>query len=310
MYDVITIGSSVIDSFIKSKAFTLQESTAGVHLCQAYGEKLEVDEYVVRTGGGGSNTAVGFARMGFRTAVITEVGTDVLAKMLVDDFHSERVSTNYLIAEKTERTGGSIILLGADGGRTILTHRGAAAQLDPKDVPAQALRLAKWVHLASIAGNIDTLKAIFTALKQNNTNSSWNPGKAEIELLRTKKLPISEVFCTAFFVNRQEWQLLGPVQQQILSHISLVVITDGGNGGYVFQDGKPAERFLAQSQKAVDETGAGDAFIVGFVSAWLRKQELSHCVQWGVQSASSVVLYLGAKQGLLTTQQLISHNEI
>ena len=308
MYDVITIGSSVVDSFIKSRAFELQHTAAGTYLCQLYGDKIEVDQYVLRTGGGASNTAVGFARMGFRTGVVTELGTDVLSKLIIDDFHTERVSTNFVISEKKEETGGSIILLGSDGGRTILTHRGASAQLDSHDMPEAALKQAKWLHLTSIAGNRETLRTIFSAARSGQTPFSWNPGKKELALLRTSAVALSETTCQMFFVNRQEWQVLAAGQEQVLKNVPIVIITDGKNGGYIYENGVPAHRFYTSQNTAVDDTGAGDAFAVGFVTAYLKKQSLSVCSEWGMRNAASVVSFLGAKQGLLTITQISSHN--
>ena len=196
MYDIVSIGSSVVDSFIKSKAFKLQKTDQGVLLCQTYGEKIDVDEYIVKTGGGGSNTAVGFSRMGFKTALVTELGKDIWADLIVQELKNEVVDSKLVVKEKNEKTGGSIILLGDDGGRTIMVHRGASAQLDPKDIPVSQISRSKWVHLSSISGQKDTLKFIFEVIRDDHTKMSWNPGNKELELLLSgeidlKRLPVN-----------------------------------------------------------------------------------------------------------------------
>lgn len=310
MYDIISIGSSIIDSFIISKAFQVKKSEQGKLLCQMYGEKIDVDEYIVVTGGGGSNTAVGFARMGFRTGIVTELGKDVFAQFIIDELRKEIVSTNMIVTEKHEKTGGSIILLGEDGSRTIMVHRGASAQLDPKDIPKQRIEQSKWVHLSSIAGQLEALQTIFKAVKNSETHLSWNPGNVELELLQSGKLDPKELKVDILFVNEHEWQMIESQRAQLLEIIPQIVITHGKRGGEVYLDGKPHTKFMAKETKIVDETGAGDSFIVGYVTGQIKKKSIIESCNWGKRNAESVISKIGAKPGLLTITQLESHNSI
>jgi sugar/nucleoside kinase (ribokinase family) len=59
------------------------------------------------------------------------------------------VATNLLIQEKLEKTGGSVALwLKILNG--IMVHRGAAAMLDPFDIPAFWLAKSRWIHLSAL----------------------------------------------------------------------------------------------------------------------------------------------------------------
>ncbi len=308
MYDIISIGSSIVDSFITSKSFQVKKTDAGVLLCQTYGEKIDVDEYIIETGGGGSNTAVGFARMGFRTAVVTELGKDVLANFIIEELHKERVATNFVVKEKNEKTGGSIILLGEDGGRTIMVHRGAAAQLDQKDIPAAHISRSKWVHLSSISGQEETLKFILELALDAHTHLSWNPGNKELQLLLHGAIDLSRSPVNLLFVNRYEWDLIRERQAELLRVIPQIVVTEGKYGGEVFINGQHHIRFFAQATQMVDETGAGDAFIVGYLTGKMKGKTVVECCNWGKKNAESVISKIGAKPGLLTITQLESHN--
>lgn len=309
MYDIITIGSSVVDSFIKSKSFKLQKSDEGVLLCQTYGDKVDVDEYIVRTGGAGTNTAVGFARMGFRTAVVTETGTDTFSEFIISELRKEYVATNFVVSEKSEKTGGSIILLGDDGGRTVMVHRGASAQIDPKDIPAQPLSQAKWVHISSIAGRVDTLQTIFDALQQGDTRCSWNPGNKELQAIADGSISLEALPVTVLILNKREWQLVSEKRQVLLEKIPQIIVTNGANGGEVFVDGKPNTRFMSGQVDSVDDTGAGDSFAVGYVTGQLKGKSIIDSCNWGKKNAQSVIQHIGAKPGLLTITDLESHNE-
>jgi hypothetical protein len=58
-------------------------------------------------------------------------GRDDFAQIVTQDLERERVSTQLVITEKKEQTGASIILVGAQGSRTVLVHRGAASNSTP-----------------------------------------------------------------------------------------------------------------------------------------------------------------------------------
>ena len=173
MYDVITIGSAVVDIFIQSDEFELKPSKNGVLLSSTGGDKLLVDDFSLRTGGGAGNTAVGFSRLGFRTAIVTEVGVDTWSEIIEEEFHKEIVATNLISKERREKTGGSIILLAKDGVRTILVHRGASSMLDPQDIPKQSVMTADWIHLTNLSAKVDTLKTVFDQLQKKKTRKNF-----------------------------------------------------------------------------------------------------------------------------------------
>lgn len=305
MYDMITIGSSMIDFFVQSDEFSMTKNSEGVLLCQRYGDKIEVDNFSLVTGGGGSNTAVGFARAGFHTAVVTETGKDVLAKLILDSFHQEKVATNLVIQEKKEQTGGSVILIGQDGGRTAMVHRGAASLLDPKDLPLDSIAKTGWVHLSSIAGRQATLSAIFKA--RGNKKMSWNPGKQELYLLAESQLALNTLPVEILLINEQEWAMVDIAQPAIVTHIPIVVITNGSQGGRIISQGREIT-FHSQATQSVDDTGAGDAFATGFVSAYIWQKPLTVCATIGAKNAAAVVEQVGAKAGLLRKENLVPTN--
>lgn len=297
MYDVITIGSALTDIFISSNQFTVQDRAGSALLCQVYGDKIEVDDFEIHTGGGGSNTAVGFARQGFRTAVISEIGKDTLATVILEDFHKEKVATNLLVQEKREKTGGSVILIGADGGRTVMVHRGASSQLDAEDISVSHLKQAEWIHLSSISGRRDALQAIGKAL-DNTQKLSWNPGKAELQLLADEKIAIEDMHCQILLLNKEEWSIVSSIQQTIKHHVPEIIVTNGKKGGFVLHEGEE-KPFSSSAVKSIDDTGAGDAFGVGYVTSRIKGRNIEESTDYAIQNASAVIQAIGAKKGLL-----------
>lgn len=308
MFDVITIGSSLIDIFVKSDDFELRKMDQGVMICQTLGEKVELDELVLRTGGGGSNTAVGFSRMGFGTALVTETGRDDWADLIMLELHKEVVNTSLVVREKKEQTGGAVILVSNHGGRTVLVYRGAASQLDPHDIPEKYFAYTKWVHLSSIAGRLPTLKKVFSLTGQKkHPRFSWNPGKQELALLEEGKISLDGVQLEILFVNEEEWGMLESLHDRLKSSVQQIVVTNGSKGGRVYQQNDWKE-YKAEAIKSLDDTGAGDAFAVGYVSAVLYDYDLETAIDWGKRNAASVIQKVGAKPGLLRKSSLSSKN--
>ena len=116
------------------------------------------------------------------------------------------------------------------------------------------------------------------------------------------------------FVNKQEAEKLtgleakSEVTKELLMALSglgpkISVITDGGNGAYVF-DG---HRFLhceVLPMDAYERTGAGDAFGSGFLGAVIKGKTIDEALIWGTVNSASVIGYIGAQKGLLKEEDI------
>lgn len=303
MHEVITIGSALIDIFVTSSEFHIHEVSGEVMVCQGLGAKIDVDGFQMHSGGGATNVAVGLSRLGLQTAVVAEMGKDSFSQTVTRELELEDVDTSIIIRERKEQTGGSVILVGEDGGRTVLVHRGAASQLDVTDLPIGRLSRAPWWHVSSIAGHLDVLQKLFTIARLHQVGVSWNPGKAELQLLHTGQLHIEEVAVEILFVNQEEWELVREVQGDLRAQIPQIVVTNGAHGGRVLT-GHQEQPYTALKVDSIDDTGAGDAFVTGYIGAHLRGLPISESLKWGIANAASVVQKTGAKPGLLTKAQI------
>lgn len=312
---ILTIGSALIDVFISSDQFEIQHGEEEVFTTRSHGGKLSVDSFKIKTGGGAGNTAVGFVKAGFDVGCIAELGMDELADMVVSDLQFHGVKTHYLIQERKEETGGSVLLVAAGGERTALVHRGAAAMLDPHDLDPAVIAQQDWIHLSSVAGKTDTIQHLFEVCAKANVGISWNPGQAELDILAqhpNDQATRDQIFAQyqdmkhpvqILILNKQEWNTIRHIHDLMLHVIPIIVVTDSVRGGTVYHFGH-GQSYQAISVESVDNTGAGDAFSVGFVSAVLHGKSVEDATQWGVKNAAAVVQKPGAKYGLLTLQEL------
>lgn len=310
-FDVITIGSATLDIFVKSPSFKVlpsSESETGVVLCEAYGAKIEVDEMQILSGGGATNAAVSFQRKGLRTAVIAEMGKDIAAEAVLRDLHDGSVDTRYMVQEPSERTAMSVVLVAPEGGRSIVTYRGASKMLEVRDIDWSSME-TRWMYISSLGGHIELLEKIVLFGQEKGIKIAVNPGGGELakgEKLRNLigQLEVlvlnAEEACalTGMTIDKQE-EAFEEVRKMGARYI---VITKGQQGSYVYEEGKRWQS-EALGKKAVETTGAGDAYGSGFVAGLALGWDVLKAIQLAGVNAASVVMHVGAKKGLVSIEE-------
>jgi len=291
MFDIISIGSAVLDGLLKSSHFPLKVNDVG--------GKIEVDEMLLVSGGGGTNTAAGFSRLGLKTACVARFGDDLFGKYLLADLEKETFDKKYLIPRKGDNTDYSTILVNLDGGRTILVYRGKT-RIEETIFPWEALSETKWLYIASIEGNVDLLTKVVDQAKEKGVLVALNPGSRELK--DKEKLQALFPKIEALILNREEAEMFG-TQEIINSGTKIVVVTNGKQGAKLFSKEKKlfAESF---SGPALDETGAGDGFSSGFVGGLVKEFPLEKALKLGMSNGHSVVTKLGGKAGLLYENEI------
>jgi sugar/nucleoside kinase (ribokinase family) len=303
---VLTIGSAVRDVFLQSPGFTVIRSpqfSGGYGECVSLGSKVEVVSCTFATGGGATNAAATFSRLGFATGVLAKVGADEQGKSLVEDLRSYGIDTRLIKQERRAQTAYSTLLTTEDGERTVLVFRGVSADWKLSDIPPlpEGLRV---IYLTSLGGNLDVAERIFERAHKKGILIAWNPGSAELhQASRVNKL-LSQV--SILLLNKEEAEILTakqgtgvPTLAATLHRVcALVVITDGPQGSYAHDE---KALWFARSNKvaSVSRTGAGDAFGSGFVAARLRDLDTATALQVGTLNAENVIQHVGAKTGIL-----------
>ena len=303
-FDVISIGSSTVDIFVKSKDFIYDKKLLSLKASS----KNEIDQSLFCSGGGASNSAVAFSRLGLKSACISLIGNDSLSHYLYQDFQKNKVFDKFLAIDKKNDTDFSVILVAPDGTRSILTARGGSS-LQEKQIKWSQIKKVQWFYISSLEGNIDLLEKIIGFAHENQIKIALNPGKREIK--QSKKL-LSLIKLVDFLsLNQEEAEML----LDLSSHddnlfnqihtlkIPIVTITNGRQGAYALFDKKHYFSPSAQTNP-VDETGAGDSFGAAFVSALIYKKSPQEALYWAITNSASVVSRLGSKDGLLTLKQI------
>ncbi len=321
MYDVITIGTASLDVFLKVKNLKASQK----FLTFPLGEKIEVADFNISSGGGATNCAVTFKRLGFKTLAVFEVGQDPFADFIINELKKEKVDLNVSLNKKLP-TAYSTVLVNETGERVILVKRGAAQDLTLAEIPYQKHQ-AKWLYLAPGNINFETIKKLIFYYKKAGTKIALNPSKAQISLGLKKLEPILKI-CDVVILNKQEGSYLTGISLKSSDKIfktldksikGILILTDGKNGVEISDSYHLWKAGIFKNKKIIDRTGAGDAFGSAFVAGLMIKNEdclkgkcnvsnINYALRLASANSTSVVESLGAKVGILTKTQFEKNN--
>ena len=308
MYDIVAIGSATADVFLYTPDFSVLEHGAfdvGKGLCVPFGSKIEIDKIVTSTGGGGVNAAVTFARQGLKTACVGVIGDDANGKMLLDVMRRERIEAKYFRVEPDGQTAYSVILVTPDGERTILSFKGEGQHFEASKVPWEKLK-TKWLYLDSLGGVWGMLEGAVEWAVRNNIKLATNPGGKELEHGLEKLRPLLKHFHIVAMNQEEAARLTGidydkgdEIFKKMDDLIGGVFVMTKGNEGSIVSDGTHLYEAGIPDEKAVERTGAGDAFNSAFVAEYTRSEDITRAMQLATANASSVVMHYGATRGIL-----------
>jgi len=302
-YDVVSVGAATLDIFAKSQQFIIDKKLLSLE----YSSKNEISQSLICSGGGATNSAVSFSRLGLKSACVALLGDDPLADIVKKDLKDNSVSTSYLKNIKGDSTDFSIILVAPDGARSILTNRGSS-RLESKHFPWKKLKTS-WLYITSLEGNLDLLEKLIGFAKESDIKVALNPGNRE--LARRKELLPLLPYVDFLLLNRHESEELVTLPlthplfwEKLLSFgASVTALTDGRNGAHILTESQSLFSPIINTKPA-DETGAGDAFGSTFVASLLHGRSLEKSLSWAIKNSASVVSHLGAKEGLLTLSKI------
>ena len=304
MPEIICLGEVLIDMF---------STDIGVPLEKASG-------FLPVPGGAPANVAIGLARLGVNSALISKVGLDPFGRLLRNVLLQNGVDISQLKVDRESRTTLAFISTRKDGERDFCFYRnpGADMRLNPKEINEEFIKNAKIFHYGSISMISEptysaTLKAIEYARKYgllvscdpNLRLSLWkseNHAKQRIiEGLNNSdlvKLNIDELkFITGISDVKQGSDILlkyGP---------KIVTVTQGDKGGF-FNNGRDWSFIESYKVHAVDTTGCGDGFTAGMLTKLLEKIKQGNSpFKLGSKELKDVLRFANAAGALTATKR-------
>ena len=332
MCDVITIGSATMDVFVESDDANIvsvyTKNKKSEFMSYPYGAKVEITDFASKVGGGGVNTAVNFANLGYKTSAIFKIGDDIYSDGVLESFKNKNIDLSNIVQDSKISTGFSIILVSFQGDRTVLAHRGANAMIKKSDINFDAIKNAKLLYIAPMNGDsTKVLDDIATFANENNVYVCFNAGSSSIKkgFNYLKKILGN---ANIVVMNKEEASLATQIQvrpdtrdikySEELIHpdvkemfkklkvreYQIIVITDGGHGAYAY-DGENYYYCPVFDGPIVSTLGAGDAFASTFCAALSKtKVNIGKALMYASVNSAGVVSQFGAIEGLLTFDEI------
>ena len=250
------------------------------------GETVDCGEYVESHGGKGANQAVAAARLGARVALITGLGMDRIGDEAFALLAGEGLDLTYTRRDGAAPTGVGFIILDPQGIQLITTYAGASARLNIDDIK-QAGPVLSGASAVLLQGEIPGEVSLAAArLAGENSRVILDPGPVEpfVGLDRFENIDI-------LTPNEQEAALLLGAPQpsaadlRALTGVPVVIVKRGADGAEVCA-GDETVRIPAPPARAVDTTGAGDAFNGALAAGLVRGLDLMSAVQHACRCAS------------------------
>lgn len=314
-FDLITIGDSTMDTFIKIHEATVEcdINHQECKICVKYGSKIPVDSISFGAAGNAANVAVGSAKLGLSCATYTNLGDDDHGRFIVKSFEENGISTDYVKVNRGVNSNLSVVLT-FGGERTIFVyHQDWFYQL-PK------LPDSSWCYLTSMGqsfANSNITSEIVRFIERSQSKLVFAPGTFQLKF-GVSRFPKLLESCELLIVNNEEAKTILGIdpkekvdRRDLLSKLlmlgpKMAAVTNGQEGS-IASDGQECLAIGVLQTKVVEKTGAGDAYSSAMVAALSYGHDLATSMLWGTINAGHVIQEVGAQNGLLSRRQIESH---
>ncbi len=307
MARIVSLGSALQDIYLidRDDFGSVEFGSVSMFKNLEIGSKYDIEKLNFFIGGGGTNSAVTFARAGHEAIYFGNLGHDPAGEAVLKKLDEEGIDTSYISFPPRGKTGCSIILLDSKSGeRTVLTFRGASARFN--NISSSDLDLVQpdWLYVTTLRGDMGTLLDFFEKAHSIGTKVMFNPGVLELANPKQVLGLLSDV--NVLLLNKREasslvgGSLLDELLNKLKNYCETVIITDGAMGG-IATNGERTYRFgIYEDSKIKDTTGAGDAFGSGFLASIASGDSFRTALIYASANSTAVVQHLGAKNGIIS----------
>jgi sugar/nucleoside kinase (ribokinase family) len=282
MKKVVGLGACVLDTLITCENYPKEDT------------KQKAESIFLSGGGPVGNALVVMSKLGVKTEVLGAFADDNAGKYLLDDFKKYGVGVENATVVRGSSSFTSYIILSKSGKtRTCTFDRGSVPDAK-ENVCFGAIENADVLHLD---GNyLQSALAAAKYAKEKGVKVSLDAGGLYegIENL----LPFVDIlipsaeFALGFTGEKDIPSAMHTLFKRFQPEI--LVVTDGSNGGYYYENGQVLHYDSVQVQ-AVDTNGAGDTFHGAFVAAYCEGQTLKDCCVFASKVAAYKCMHTGAR---------------
>lgn len=265
MPTVFAIGEALIDFIPKEKGIPLSE----------------VSSFEKAPGGAPANVVSTVAKLGGESSFIGKLGMDAFGDFLIDTLKKVNVDISHISRTKEANTALAFVSLKQDGNRDFMFYRNPSADmlLSEEDIKTDWFNKNDILHFCSVdlieaPVKYAHIKAIST-VKEKGGIVSFDPN-VRLFLWESKeecrKTILSFIpMCNILKISDDELEFITNIEDReaaikslFIGDVEVVILTKGPSGAEFY-----TKEFIVAVDgnivKAIDTTGAGDAFIGAFL---------------------------------------------
>jgi len=265
------------------------------------GETILGTKYNIGPGGKGCNQAIAIARLGGEVNFFSKVGQDDYGKLALKTLIKNKIKTDYVLQSESLQTGVAGIFVDKSSGKNainVITGAPSTLILDEIEDNLSIIKKSK-IFLTQLEIPKDVTLHCLKIAKENNVLTILNPAPASdlpkeffnyIDYFTPNETE-AEFFTGLKITNENEAKLAS--KKIINMGVKKVIITLGDKGLF-YSDGKDDIYLKATSVKAIDTTGAGDAFNGGLAFGLLKEKSIKETLVFANKVAGISTTKFGA----------------
>ena len=267
-------------------------------------DAVYIDRPLYCSGGDALNSAAVLAKLGADVSFTGMIGKDMAGSFLLDEMKKRGIASDRVIQSDRYGTSTSIVLGTAGGERHFAYYGDSNNNFAPDMITDNMLESIDILYIASVMTLTkftgEALEELFVRAKKHNVitamDSADDPEGLWLKRL-TGALKYTDVFIPSYI---EAEKITGKNTQEDMTDfllkrgVKIAGVKNGANGVFV-SDGTKSYNVPAFScENAVDTTGAGDAFMGGFLYGISKGWSTYSCAVFGSAVANFTVRKAGA----------------
>ena len=268
------------------------------------GEELYCKDFSLQLGGGLPATLINLGRLGIETRIATELGSDIFSNFAKEQFFENGVTpVNLYHGDKIPVNITSAIILPKD--RTFFTYGKGSVEPDGNALET-FYNVAKGAKICMM--QLGGFLPVYKRLKSEGTilvlDTGWD------DEMSFEKYDEYLTLADYYTPNRKEaLKITGTDNEEdaayaLKKYFNKVVVKVDADGCIGIDNGNYFFCPSVKKFKNVDSTGAGDAFLAGFMYGIFYDYPLKDCIEFGNITGGKAVTQVGALSGYVTENEL------
>ena len=263
------------------------------------GETILGDSYNIGPGGKGCNQAIAISRLGGNVNFISKLGDDDYGRLAINKLKKDNIDTSNIIISKKHQTGVAGILVDKNTGKNAINVIvGAPSTLKTNEIDLKIIKDSK-IFLTQLEIPKETTLDCLKIAKDNGVITILNPAPASTlskEFFNyidyfTPNETEAEFYTGIKISNEKDAKQAS--DKLIELGVKKTIITLGEKGLF-YSDGKEEIYIKANTVKAIDTTGAGDAFNGALAFGLSQDKVIKECLELANKVAGMSTTKLGA----------------